>query len=124
MDFPPAERRNILLLFAAQALFQSGAVLGFTLAAIVGLRLAPDPALTTLPVTVNIVATAVTMIPAALFMQRTSIAPFRQKCLKQGRRDRRNTFYSRTYYAGWAEKGVTFKRHGYHRPLRPRPKML
>lgn len=65
-----SERRNVALLFVAQALFQTGSVLAVTLAALVGVLLAPDRNLATLSVTATIVATAATMIPAALFMQR------------------------------------------------------
>jgi MFS family permease len=67
---PTSERRNVALLFMAQALFQTGSVLAVTLAALVGALLAPDRSLATLSVTATIIATAVAMIPAALFMQR------------------------------------------------------
>lgn len=65
-----SERRNVALLFVAQALFQTGSVLAVTLAALVGALLAPDRSLAMLSVTATIIATAVMMIPAALFMQR------------------------------------------------------
>lgn len=67
---PASERRNVALLFVAQALFQTGSVLAVTVAALVGALLAPDRTLATLSVTATIIATAATMIPAALFMQR------------------------------------------------------
>ncbi|MCD6060782.1 MAG: transporter [Moraxellaceae bacterium] len=65
-----AEKRTVLLLAAAQALFQTGTVLMITLAGLVGLQLAPDEGLATLPVALMMVATAATTIPAALLMQR------------------------------------------------------
>jgi MFS family permease len=65
-----AEKRNVLLLACAQALFQSVSVLMITASGIVGRQLTPDPRLTTLPVAMTLLATTVTMIPASLLMQR------------------------------------------------------
>lgn len=65
-----AEKRNVLLLAAAQALFQTAGVMVMTLAGLVGLQLAPDQGLATLPIALMMVATAATTIPAALLMQR------------------------------------------------------
>lgn len=65
-----AERRNVLLLATAQALFQSASVLMITASGIVGLQLTPDPRLATLPVAMTLVAATVMMIPASLLMQR------------------------------------------------------
>ncbi len=65
-----SEKRNILLLATAQALFQSVAVLMITASAIIGLQLAPDPRLATMPPAVVLLASTITMIPASLLMQR------------------------------------------------------
>ncbi|MCD6043150.1 MAG: major facilitator superfamily 1 [Burkholderiales bacterium] len=65
-----AEKRNVLLLVTAQALSQTGGVLVMTLAGLVGLQLAPDKGLATLPIALMMVATAATTIPASLLMQR------------------------------------------------------
>ena len=65
-----AERRTVLLLAAAQALFQTTSVLVVTLSGIVGRSLAPDPALATLPIAMMVVGAAVMLIPASLLMQR------------------------------------------------------
>ncbi|MEO6078369.1 MAG: MFS transporter [Steroidobacteraceae bacterium] len=65
-----SEKRNVLLLAAAQALSQSVSVLMATASGIVGLLLAPDPRLATLPVAMALLASTVTMIPASLLMQR------------------------------------------------------
>ena len=46
----PAEKRNVLLLATAQALFQTAGVLVMTLSGLVGLQLAPEPGLATLPI--------------------------------------------------------------------------
>ena len=64
------EKRTVLLLAAAQALFQTSAVIVVTLSGLVGLRLATDKSLSTLPVAMMMVAAAVLMIPASLLMQR------------------------------------------------------
>lgn len=64
------EKRNILLLAAAQALFQSVAVLMITASAIIGLQLSPDPRLATLPAATVLLASTITMIPASMLMQR------------------------------------------------------
>jgi MFS family permease len=64
------ERRNVLLLAGAQALVQTTAVLMVTIVGLVGLTLATDKALATLPVALTVVATAAMMIPASLLMQR------------------------------------------------------
>ncbi len=64
------EKRNVLILSATQALFQTVSVMVITLSGVVGWMLAEDKSLATLPIALMIVAAAVTMIPASLFMQR------------------------------------------------------
>ncbi|MGL4858344.1 MAG: MFS transporter, partial [Enterobacteriaceae bacterium] len=64
------EKRNVLLLAGAQALFQTASVLVVTIAGLVGLYLANDKSLATLPVALSMVGAAVTMIPASLLMKR------------------------------------------------------
>ena len=63
------EKRNVLILAATQALFQTVSVMVITLSGVVGWMLATDKSLATLPIAMMMVAAAVTMIPAALFMQ-------------------------------------------------------
>lgn len=65
-----AEKRNIFLLVGAQALFQTFSVLVMTASGLVGLKLAPDKGLATLPIAMMTLTVALTMIPASLFMQR------------------------------------------------------
>lgn len=60
----------MLLLASAQALSQTVSVLVVTASGVVGLQLAPDPALATLPIAMTLVGSALTLIPASLFMQR------------------------------------------------------
>jgi MFS family permease len=62
--------RNVLLLTAAQALFQTASIMLVTLSGLIGLRLSPDKGLATLPVAAMVVAGALTMIPASMWMQR------------------------------------------------------
>jgi MFS family permease len=64
------EKRNVLILAATQALFQTVSVMVITLSGIVGWMLAADKSLATLPIALMMVAAAVMMIPASLFMQR------------------------------------------------------
>ncbi|HUX91946.1 MAG TPA: MFS transporter [Gallionellaceae bacterium] len=64
------EKRNVLILASAQALFQTVSVMVITLSGIVGWMLAAEKSLATLPIAMMMVAAAVTMIPASLFMQR------------------------------------------------------
>jgi MFS family permease len=67
---PRSERGTALLLAAAQALFQTASVVMVAVGGLVGLQLAPDARLATLPVGMVMVAATASMIPAALFMQR------------------------------------------------------
>jgi MFS family permease len=64
------EKRNVLILAGTQALFQTVSVMVITISGVVGWMLAADKSLATLPIAMMMVAVAVTMIPASLFMQR------------------------------------------------------
>ena len=64
------EKRNVLILAGTQALFQSVSVMVITISGVEGWMLAADKSLATLPIAMMMVAVAVTMIPASLFMQR------------------------------------------------------
>jgi MFS family permease len=63
-----AARRTVLLLTLCQALQMSGATIVATTASIVGSMLAPDKALSTLPIAVQMTGTMSATIPAALLM--------------------------------------------------------
>jgi predicted MFS family arabinose efflux permease len=65
-----AEKRNVFLLVGTQALFQTSLVLLLTASGLVGQNLATNKTLATLPIAMMILATALTLIPASLFMQR------------------------------------------------------
>ncbi|NLR74181.1 MFS transporter [Leeia aquatica] len=65
-----AEKRNVLLLASAQALFQTISVMVLTLSGLIGQQLATDKRLATLPIAMMMVGAAATMIPASLLMQR------------------------------------------------------
>lgn len=69
------EKRNVLILAAAQALFQSATVLVMTLSGLVGLALSPDKALATLPIAASILGTAAATVPASLLMKRIGRRP-------------------------------------------------
>ena len=62
--------RNLIILFCAQLIFVSGSVVLVTLGGIVGNDLAPSRSLATLPLSILLVGTALTTVPAALLMQR------------------------------------------------------
>jgi MFS family permease len=64
------EKRNVLQLASAQALSQTTSIMMVTASGVVGLQLAPDKSLATLPVALTLVGTAVTMIPASMLMRR------------------------------------------------------
>jgi len=64
------EKRSVLQLASAQALFQTASVMMVTASGVVGLSLAADKRLATLPVALTLVGAAIAMIPAALFMRR------------------------------------------------------
>lgn len=61
---------NVLLLFTSQALFQTGTILVMTLSGMVGLKLAPEVSLSTLPIAMISVGTATMMIPASLIIKK------------------------------------------------------
>lgn len=61
---------NVLLLFTSQALFQTGTILVMTLSGMVGLKLAPEESLSTLPIAMISVGTATMMIPASFVIRK------------------------------------------------------
>jgi MFS family permease len=63
-------KRNVLLLAACQAMMMTGGSLLIATSALVGYRLAPDQALATLPLALQMLAGMLASIPASLFMQR------------------------------------------------------
>jgi predicted MFS family arabinose efflux permease len=69
-DVARLEARNVLLLTCAQALFQTASIMLVTLSGLIGLRLAPDKGLATLPIAVMVVSGALTMMPASMWMHR------------------------------------------------------
>ncbi len=63
-------KKNVLVLSAAQAMMMTGGALLIATSALVGQRLAPDPALATLPLALQMLASMLTSIPASLVMER------------------------------------------------------
>src|SRR5688572_15604268 len=61
---------TVVLLSLTQSLFQTSSILVSTLSAVVGLELASDKSLATLPIAVISVGTAVMLIPASQFIRR------------------------------------------------------
>ena len=68
-------KRNILLLAISQALYSCCVIAVFSTGGLVGLMLAPNPGLATLPITAFVGGSALTMIPASLTMQRIGRRP-------------------------------------------------
>jgi MFS family permease len=64
------EKRDVLRLASAQALFQTVSVMMVTASGVVGLELAPSKSLATLPVALSLVGAAIMLIPASLLMRR------------------------------------------------------
>ena len=69
------DHRNVFVLALCQALFMTGQSMMFILAGLVGADLSENKALATLPITVIIVATALTTIPASLLMKHIGRKP-------------------------------------------------
>ena len=69
------EKRNVAVLAASQALFMTGATMLVILSGLVGLDLAEDKALATLPVSALMIGNALTMVPASLLMERIGRRP-------------------------------------------------
>ncbi|HTV89751.1 MAG TPA: MFS transporter [Stellaceae bacterium] len=70
-----ATRRTVLLLALCQSMQMSGATIVATTASIIGSTLAPEPALSTLPIAVQMTGTMSATIPAALLMARVGRRP-------------------------------------------------
>ena len=62
--------RNVIVLAIAQAIGLCGGSIVILLGGIIGGQLAPSPSLATLPISVGVVSTALSSIPAALLMRR------------------------------------------------------
>lgn len=67
--------RQVVLLAAAQALFQTAAVMVTTVGALAGSQIAPVPQLATLPNSAVLLGTALMTIPASLWMERVGRKP-------------------------------------------------
>ena len=70
MSWQNKDKRPVWVLAVAQALFQTCSVLMATLSGLVGLHLASDKSMATLPIAVMVLAAATMMIPASMLMQR------------------------------------------------------
>ena len=69
-DSQAGELANIAILATSQALFLIASITVMTLSGVVGLALAPEPAWATLPVSLMMVGTLLSTLPASLFMKR------------------------------------------------------
>ena len=65
-----SHRRNITLLAAAQALLLTNGIMLVSINGLLGLQLAADKRLATLPITTYVIGGALATLPAAFFMKR------------------------------------------------------
>jgi MFS family permease len=70
-----ADKRSVLLLAIAQALYSCCIITVFSTAGLVGLTMAPDKGLATLPITTFVIGSMLTVVPASLLMQRYGRVP-------------------------------------------------
>ncbi|MCO6416140.1 MFS transporter [Siccirubricoccus sp. KC 17139] len=75
MSATAPEKRNVALLAASQALFQTTSVLIMTVGGLAGHMLATDKGLATLPIAASTVGTAIATVPASLLMARVGRKP-------------------------------------------------
>ncbi|AGT10932.1 MFS transporter [Paracoccus aminophilus] len=68
-------RAQVFVLAAAQALFQTASVMVMAVGALAGAKIAPHPALATLPVGAMFLGTAAAMFPASMWMARVGRRP-------------------------------------------------
>ena len=61
---------NVYILFVSQALYQTVSILVITLSGVIGMQMAPDKNLATLPVAMTTIGAAVMMIPASMLMKK------------------------------------------------------
>ncbi|WEX86681.1 MFS transporter [Sinorhizobium garamanticum] len=67
--------RQVFLLASAQALFQTVSVLVMTVGGLAGSKIAPSPALATMPIAAMFLGTAVATFPASMWMSRVGRRP-------------------------------------------------
>ncbi|MHA1524646.1 MAG: MFS transporter, partial [Alphaproteobacteria bacterium] len=65
-----AARRNAFILSGAQMLYGGSATITFATGGLIGLELAENKALATLPITAYVLGTACATIPASMFMNK------------------------------------------------------
>lgn len=63
------EKRNVSILVSSQILFMIASITVMILSGVVGLQLAPEPELATLPIAMMMLGTVVSTLPASLFMK-------------------------------------------------------
>ena len=87
----PVQKRNIALLAIAQSLLLTNGVMLVAINGLLGLQLAPDRRLATLPITTYVIGGALASLAAAFFMKHVYPLPrFPQRA-----RDRLKTLYQR-----------------------------
>jgi MFS family permease len=67
--------RQVLILAASQAIFQTASVLVVTVGSLAAAQIAPDPGLATLPIGTMLLGTALVTVPASMWMNRAGRRP-------------------------------------------------
>ena len=117
MSRSPHPLRNVFMLAAAQMLGSSGLTVVVILGGIVAAQMAPRPSLATVPISLAIVATALTTIPASLLMRRIGrragfiVGAFDRARRRPGRRAGRDPLRLPDVLRGHAAHG---QQHGLH----------
>ena len=68
-------RRQVVILAASQAIFQTASVMVVTVGSLAGARIAPSPGLATLPIGTMLLGTALVTFPASMWMDRAGRKP-------------------------------------------------
>ena len=64
------EKRNVTILVISQVMFMVAAITVMTLSDMVGQQLSPDPGLATLPITIMMLGTVISTLPASFFIKK------------------------------------------------------
>lgn len=64
------EKQNVAILVISQLLFMIGSITVTTLSGVIGQQLSPDPSLATLPISLMMIGTVLSTLPASLYMRR------------------------------------------------------
>lgn len=70
MSIYSREKKNVAILVTSQLLFMIASITVTTLSGVIGQQLSPDPSLATLPISLMMIGTLLSTLPASLYMKR------------------------------------------------------